>query len=218
MTSSASTAFAYFLFLLAAYNLFKLPWYLGLISIPSYGLEASMPFHSLIGYRGSKLWSHPVLFLAPHTIMGSSLLILYALHVLGKDAVSSKFYFSLAILFAIHVIPERAGIPNRSKKLPLNEACIVTIFLGTGLVLAGLINANVGRVVVIVPCLGAPIMELLPVISFAVKKIKNPDYKGESHDGDTPLTRNMSGYSGLCPFAKNVDISTREYPSSKKKE
>jgi len=218
MAFTTTELFAFFLLFLAAYNLSKLPWYLGFLSIPSYGMEASMPFHMLAGYRGSKLWSHPVLFLAPHALMGSTLLILHAMYLLledDKSPASSATFFGLAILFATHVIPERAGIPDRSKKLPLNEACIIIIFVGTVLTAAGLIDEGVGRITVVVPCLGAPILELLPVIVFLGKKIKNPKYKASSKDGDKPLKRNMDGYSGICPFAKNVDISTSEYPDSR---
>ena len=88
------------------------------------------------------------------------------------------------------------------------------ILLGLVLLAAGL--NDVARVMVIIPCLGAPILELLPVVKFAIKKILNPSCKGESMDGDTPLMRNMSGYSGICPFAKKVDVSTRDYPCNKK--
>lgn len=214
---SLANIFSDFLFILAAYNLSKLPWYVGIFPIPSYGLEASMPFHFLVGYRGSKLWSHPVLFLAPHAIMGSALLIMFGLYLRGNEHLVSSFY-ALAVIFALHVIPERAGIPNRSKGMPLNQACFVTILTVAGLVVAGAIPQNIGMNIIIVPCLGAPILELLPVISCAVKKIKSKgEYVCKSADGDTPLLRNMHGYSS-CPFAKAVDISTNEYPSSKKKE
>jgi hypothetical protein len=215
--STGSGLFSLLLFVLAGYNLSKLPWYLGLAPIPSYGFEASLPFHALIKYRGSKLWSHPVLFLAPHAVMGSTLLILYAaLDVLrvGRIAMGSEIFFALAVLFAVHIIPERAGIPNRSKRLPLNEACIIIVLTGTALAAMGVVEAGTGRTIVIVPCLGAPILELLPVMSFAIKKIRDPSYKGQSKDGDIPLKRNMKGYSGICPFAKQVDISLSEYPSS----
>lgn len=216
--------FPAFLFVLAAYNLSKLPWYLGLVPIPSYGLEASMPFHRWTGYRGSKLWSHPVLFLAPHAVMGSSLLVLHALYLLDyyrqddNMLSSATAFFGLAAAFAVHVFPERAGIPNRSKKLPLNEACMMTIAVGVGLVAAGIVDQGVGRTIVIVPCLGAPILELIPVLAHLVKKIGNSDYRAASKDGDQPLTRNMAGYSGICPFARSVDISTRDYPSSSRKD
>lgn len=211
---SLGIAFSNFLFVLAAYNLSKLPWYLGMAPIPTYGLEASMPFHPLIGYRGFKLWSHPVLFLAPHAIMGSSLLILYGLYLRGIQEFTTYFY-SLAVVFAVHVIPERAGIPNRSKGLPLNQVCIVTILSATALVLIDWVPLNTGMNIVIVPCLGAPILELIPVIKCAIKKLQTRgEYVCESPDGNTPLPRNMAGYSG-CPFAMAVDITTQGYPSTK---
>ena len=216
--------FAAVLFVLAAYNLSKLPWYLGFVPIPSYGLEASMPFHLLMGYRGIKLWSHPVLFLAPHTIMGSSLLILHAMYLLDyhqDDAnllSSATTFFGLAAVFAAHVFPERAGMPNRLRKLPLNEACMITIAVGVGLAVADIVDQSVGRIIVIIPCLGAPVLELLPVFAYLFKKIKNPNYRATSKDGDKPLMRNMAGYSGICPFARSVDISTSEYPSSSPKD
>lgn len=213
-------AFSNFLFIIAAYNLSKLPWYLGAAPIPSYGLEASMPFHPLIGLRGLKLWSHPVLFLAPHTIMGSTLLILFGLYLRGAallqevGSAAYSYFYALAVVFALHVYPERAGIPNRSKGIPLNQACIILILTATSLVLAGVIPQDAGMKIVMVPCLGAPVLELISVIKTIVNKITT---KGtnvyESPDGDTPLPRNMAGYSG-CPFAKACDITTQGYPSS----
>ena len=212
---SLAKAFSSFLFCLAAYNLSKLPWYVGVMPIPAYGLESSMPFHPLIGYRGYKLWSHPVLFLTPHTIMGSSLLIMYGLALRDMQNLTLTFY-ALAVLFALHVIPERAGIPNRSKGLPLNQVCIIMVLTASSLAAAGLISLEMGMNIIIVPCLGAAILELIPVIKWAIKKVQNPDYMCESPDGYAPLERNMNGYSGCCPFAKAVDITTQGYSSSKK--
>jgi len=215
---SLAIAFSNFLFLLAAYNLSKLPWYLGVLPIPSYGLEVSMPFHSLMGYRGFKLWSHPVLFLAPHAIMGSSLLILYGLYLRGSNIVVGTYFYALAVVFCLHVIPERAGIPNRSKGIPLNQACIIIIWTTTALVVAGVVPQNVGINIVIVPCLGAPILELIPVLKCFIQNIQTRGtYKCTSPDGDTPLSRNMAGYSG-CPFAKAVDITTLGYPATTQKK
>lgn len=172
-----------------------------------------MPFHSLADYRGPKLWSHPILFLAPHAVIGSTILILHALYLLDYNS-SSTIFFPLAVFFAIHIIPERAGIPNRRKVLPLNEMCVVLIFLGSSLFFSGFIGEQLARSIVILPCLGAPILEILPVLSFLSKKAKHPTYKATSKDGNEPLKRNMDGYSGICPFAKAFDISTKEYPSS----
>jgi len=212
-----ATVFSNILFALAAYNLSKLPWYLGLMPVPKYGLEASMPFHSLIGYRGSKLQSHPVLFLAPHATMGSTILILFGLHLRGVT-VHDKFFLPLAVIFALHAFPERSGIPNRSKGMPLNEACVAILLSVAAFVRTGYISAETGMNIGIVPCLGAAVLELLRVISCAVKKVRsNGEYICKSKDGDEPLKRNMSGYSN-CPFAKALDITTQGYPSTKKKE
>lgn len=210
------------LFILAGYNLSKLPWYTGIVSIPKYGLEASMPFHSIIGYRGSKLQSHPILFLTPHVIMGSIILILFGLYLRNDDddddstSLVKTIFLPLTIIFAIHVIPERSGIPNRSKGKPLNEFCIVTILSVAAIHLAGYLSRETAIKIAFVPCLGAPVLELLPVISCFIKKIKsNGDYKCQSDDGEEPLKRNMNGYSG-CPFAKAIDVTTQGYPSTKK--
>lgn len=205
------------LFGLAAYNLSKLPWYLGLVGVPNYGLEASMPFHPLIGYRGSKLQSHPVLFLAPHVVMGSSLLTLFGLYLRGDvDVDTSSIFLPLSLIFAVHVIPERSGIPNRSKGLPLNEVCVAMILSAAPAALFfsnALLSKDTAMKICVVPCIGAAVMELLPVIACAVKKIKTKGgYVATSEDGDKPLKRNMSGYS-RCPFAKAVDITTQGYPS-----
>lgn len=214
---SVNTICSNILFVLAAYNLSKLPWYIGLAPVPEYGLEASMPFHTLIGYRGSKLQSHPVLFLAPHAIMGSIILILFGLYLRDITAYD-QFFVPLTVAFALHVIPERSGIPNRSKGKPLNEFCFITILSVAAIFYAGFFSMETTMKIAFVPCLGAPVLELLPVISCAIKKIKTKgEFKCQSDDGDEPLKRNMSGYSG-CPFAKAVDITIQGYPSTEKKE
>jgi len=210
------------LFLLAAYNLSKLPWYLGLAPVPKYGLETSMPFHGLIGFRGSKLQSHPVLFLAPHATMGSIALVLFGLYLRHDDniitAYHRNFFIPLTVVFVLHAIPERSGVPNRTKKLPLNEICCITNLSVAIIFYAGFLSLEMAMKIAIIPFLGAAVMELLPVISCIIKKIKTKgEFKCQSGDGDEPLKRNMSGYSG-CPFAKAVDITTQGYPSTKKNE
>jgi hypothetical protein len=215
---SLNTICSNILFALAAYNLSKLPWYLGLAPVPEYGLEASMPFHTLIGYRGSKLQSHPVLFLVPHATMGSIILILFGLYLRDNITTYNQFFLPLTVVFALHVIPERSGIPNRSKGKPLNEVCFITILSVAAIFYAGFLSMEMAMKIAFVPCLGASVLELLPVISCAIKKVRTKgEFKCHSNDGDEPLKRNMSGYSG-CPFAKTVDITTQGYPFPKKKE
>lgn len=223
-TTTVAIAFSNFLLFLAVYNLSKLPWYLGAAPIPSYGLETSIPLHPLIGYRSLKLWSHPVLFLAPHTIMGSSLLILYALHLRRSEEQADSWtpsgFLALALVFALHVIPERAGVPTRVTGLPLNQIAICTILLTIALVLARFIPINIGMNIVISTCLTAPILELKKVISFVVQKIKSKgtfEYTSPDEPSNVPLSRNMAGYSG-CPFAKAMDITTQGYPTNEKNE
>ena len=222
--TTLAIAFSNFLLFLAVYNLSKLPWYLGAAPIPSYGLETSIPLHPLIGYRSLKLWSHPVLFLAPHTIMGSSLLILYALHLRRSeeqaDSWTPSCFLALALVFALHVIPERAGIPTRVTGLPLNQIAICTILPTIALVFAHVIPINVGMNIVISTCLTAPILELNKVISCVVKKIKTKGRMNTLHRMNQPmfpLSRNMAGYSG-CPFAKAMDVTTQGYPSINEKK
>jgi hypothetical protein len=217
MTTLAIT-FSNFLLFLAVYNLSKLPWYLGAAPIPSYGLETSIPLHPLIGYRSLKLWSHPVLFLAPHAIMGSSLLIMYAMHLRKKEVADSSYFFALALVFALHVIPERAGIPTRVTGLPLNQIAVGMILSTIALVFAHVLPIHVGMMTVVLVCLTAPILELSKVLSCIFKMIQGT-YERTSPDepADAPMTRNMAGYSG-CPFAKAMDVTLQGYPSDKQKE
>lgn len=204
---------------MAAYNISKLPWYIGAswIPIPNYGLEASMPLHSLIGFRGVKLGSHPVLFLAPHVVMGAVLLTLYSVFLLGVDF-DHRIYYALAVFFAIHVIPERAGFPNRTYFLPCNEGAVALVFLGSALAMTGRVTENVGMHIVFAPMLAALVIEMGPLLMcFGKQVLSNGKFQCESQDGNTPLMRNMNGYSG-CPFAKRVDITTSEYPPSSNKK
>ena len=211
-STMSSHAFSNALFCLAAYNLSKLFWYLGVFPIPSYGLEISIPFHALIGYRGLKLCSHPVLFLAPHTILGSSLLTIYGLHLRGVENLIGIF-FALVYLFAVHVVPERAGVPNRIMYgIPVNEFCILILL--SSIVVASK-HVEIAMKMVMTPLLAAAGMELIPVVVCILRKILNPQYVSRSPergiDPDDPLSRNMVGYSG-CPFARAVDKTELGYP------
>lgn len=211
--SMPASIFAVVLFVIAAYNLSKIPWYLGCLKTPSYGFEASVPF-SLMGFRARKLISHPTLFLAPHALMGSCLLSLFGMFMLnGYSETIGTAFFGLAVAFVIHAYPERAGVPNRYSGKPINQVASTTVLIGC--VLGWFLNMpRLGMSIALVPLLGAAVLEAKGPIPFCVKKALGQSVESESPDGDSPLPRNMDGYTGICPCAKFFDINKSVYGDS----
>ena len=208
--SIPATAFAILLFIIALYNLSKIPWYLGCLKTPSYGFEASVPF-SPLGFRARKLISHPSLFLAPHALMGSCLLSLFGLYMLyGYSKTLGKTFFGLAVVFVVHAYPERAGVPNRYSGKPINQVASATVLIGC--VLGWFLQMpQLGMSIALLPLLGAAVLEAKGPIPFCVKKALGQSVESESPDGDSPLPRNMDGYTGICPCAKFFDIDKTVY-------
>ncbi len=202
---------ALIVWLIAIYNLAKIPWYLGWVNTPNYGLETSMPFHRM-GYRGPKLTSHPTLFLAPHALMGAALLTLFGVYLVMEDTVPQfmHLYVAVSIVFGLHAIPERQGIPNRTKEgKPLNEVALTLLFSGTLLIFLGF--PSVGMTISVLPLLGAAGMELSKPLKWCILRLLGREGPSISPDGDQPLPRNPNGYSG-CPCGKFFDINNDVYP------
>ena len=209
-SSILATLFAILLFVIAAYNVSKIPWYLGCVKTPSYGLEASIPF-SLIGFRNRKLISHPTLFLAPHALMGSCLLSLFGIYMLkGYSEWIGTAFFGLALVFVIHAFPERQGVPNRYSGKPINQIASGTVLLGC-VVGWFLQMPQLGMAIAVLPLLGAAVLEAKGPIPFCLQKALGREVDSESPDGDSPLPRNMEGYTGCCPCAKFFDIDKSPY-------
>lgn len=202
---------AYVIFALVGYNLSKLLWYLSILPVPESGLHASMPLH-FTGYRGPKLQSHPVLFLSLHTIMGSTLLFMFAYYHLlspttAPDAVNVAF-FALSAVFALHAVPERSGVPNRLRGKPINEIAIAWILISVALFFTRLMSPSTGWSITFVPLIAAAVLELKAPIADAVKGIKTGNFVSKSPDTNPgPLPRNMAGYSG-CPFSEMFEIGS----------
>ena len=210
----AATIFAYFLFVIVAYNVTKLPWYLGLVKIPSYGLESSISVHAICPqYRSSKLQSHPVLFLVPHLLLGCANLTLFGMYLLGWGNVDTVVmaYFICITVHAIHILPERSGIPNRTRpNKPINEASIVVALLGVVLYYFQWTSTLTAMIISFLPSLGAPLLEAKGALAYVFTSFRTGDWSCESPETDDidpniPIAKNMAGYYGLCPCADSID-------------
>ena len=157
-TGRCGTGFAYCLAFISLYNLVKIPFFLVLdpatavhnsSSMP-FGMQNAIPLYYVFDYHGSKQAFDPVLFLAPHTMMGVCFFVLSAAYLLGHVRFEPmlKVFFPMTIIFCIHTIPCRKGLSNRLSgwpadapsryerggafspgALPINEACLVVGFL-----------------------------------------------------------------------------------------
>jgi len=122
-----------FLIFAIIHNLAKVPCFLFLnpatnvtsTGDPSWGMESSPDMYYLIGYRGEKLFSDPYLFLAPHTMLGCTLLSLYGTVLWGlatKKQTTQSFCF-LTVIFALHICPVATGLPG----VTINKMCIFLV-------------------------------------------------------------------------------------------
>ena len=120
-------------------NIAKVPFYLlehqpaTNVSYPSgdppFGMESTIVLR-WAGYRSKKIAADPLLFLAPHTVMGCTMLGMWVLVLAGKVDLKrlSPALFAVAAVFAAHIIPVRNGVPNRELDLPINELLCAIIF------------------------------------------------------------------------------------------
>jgi hypothetical protein len=162
--AGCASGFGYFIAAVAFWNCVKIPFFLvtdpatsvhNSTSLP-FGTENSQPLYYLMNYHGSKQAFDPVLFLAPHTMMGSSFFAMSAAYLLGRARFEPMLsvFFPTAIIFCIHTIPCTEGLSNRltgwpadapsrferggafsPDALPVNELCLA---LGIGCSLAGI--------------------------------------------------------------------------------
>jgi hypothetical protein len=116
-TGVVGRATAFLLLATCVYQLTKVPIYINwaLAGPPARGMETSASLGWLLGYRGRKLYADPGLFLAPHTLMGCTLLALWASTVLGRVSLrqASQVFFPLATAFGLHALPLHRGLPDR---------------------------------------------------------------------------------------------------------
>jgi hypothetical protein len=120
-------------------NIAKVPFYLlehqpaTNVSYPSgdppFGMESTIVLR-WAGYRSKKIAADPLLFLAPHTVMGCTMLGMWVLVLAGNVDLKrlSPALFAVAAVFAAHIIPVRNGVPNRELDLPINELLCAIIF------------------------------------------------------------------------------------------
>jgi hypothetical protein len=120
-------------------NIAKVPFYLlehqpaTNVSYPSgdppFGMESTVVLR-WAGYRSKKIAADPLLFLAPHTVMGCALLGMWVLVLLDDVDLKrlSPAFFAVAAVFAAHILPVRNGVPNRELNLPINELLCTIIF------------------------------------------------------------------------------------------
>jgi len=127
------------LIFLVVYNMSKVPFYTFDLPAtnttsgnPTYGMESS-PSLAWMGVRGAKIKSDPVLFLLPHTLLGSFLLSIATAVVWGKTSIkaASRFFFPLSALFALHVIPVADGLPSVAVNVLGVVGVLSGAFLGT---------------------------------------------------------------------------------------
>ena len=143
--------------------------------------------------------------------MGAALLALYAIYLLyGYSDWIGRAYFGVCVIFSIHAIPERNGVPNRYAGKPINEAAIVVVLAGC---ITGWFYPQIGMSVALVPLLFAAVLEAKKPLPFCIKKALGKEVYAESEDGDEPLPRNRQGYTG-CPCAKFFDIDDSPYEAS----
>jgi len=142
--------------------------------------------------------------------MGAILMALFAIFLWqGYSECLGKLYFGLCVVFAIHAIPERNGVPNRYAEKPINEAAIVVVLVGC--IIGYFFHyPRAGMVTAFVPLLCAALLEAKKPLPFCIQKALGKHPHAESEDGDTPLPRNMQGYTG-CPCAKVFDIDESPY-------
>eukprot|EP00286_Rhodomonas_abbreviata_P019283 CAMPEP_0181294752 /NCGR_PEP_ID=MMETSP1101-20121128/3775_1 /TAXON_ID=46948 /ORGANISM="Rhodomonas abbreviata, Strain Caron Lab Isolate" /LENGTH=237 /DNA_ID=CAMNT_0023399445 /DNA_START=304 /DNA_END=1017 /DNA_ORIENTATION=+ len=190
----------------AVFSMLKLPWYLGIFKTPDHGLETGVSL-SFTGMRGFQLTSHPQFFLAPHVMAGSWLLWQYANRLqkglIGTCDRSTFVWFAAATLFGLHVLPERAGVPNR--QIPgTNQFAVFLLWAGSATGFYGLAKGasslvSFGTHLTFAPLFLAPAMDLVSALGFTIARI----FTGKWPVPDPEkMPRNPDGYSGkFCPFA-----------------
>ena len=191
--------------LLGLYTLSKLPFYL-CVPPPAHGLETGASLGFLAGFRGAKLFADPLLFLAPHASMLSTILLTLALFLAGQfpdlaaRAELARWFFPLVLAFALHLLPVRGGsvhvfgIPNEAlRNLPINEVFAAACIGGSCWGLHGLRAADDSVIVrsfwlcSLVGGLLAPLVDLLATARFVVARLRTGAWPVLAASGSLPI-------------------------------
>jgi len=132
--TNCNNIFAYTLVFIFMYNMAKVPFYFSRNPAthanpcleedfkagncdrwPSWGMETGVPLNWMFGFRARKMFTDPMLWLTPHTMMGNWLIFMWFWFLLGKVSLRqmSGPFFLMGLVFAIHMIPSTPGVPNR---------------------------------------------------------------------------------------------------------
>ena len=125
-----------FLVGLCAWNLTKLPYYLSYDSTDTtnayvkHGLEGSINLENwLDGYRGNKLRTPAMNFLAVHAVIGITVLMMMAFSVINPERRRRHglLFFIFAILLGLHTLPAALLMDSTFKKYLFSGTCVVVI-------------------------------------------------------------------------------------------
>jgi hypothetical protein len=134
-----SDGWAGFLIFLVIWNATKIPYYLK--DIPNVPASPQITVTLSQGkFKGARMRSDPWFFLTIHTVLGCVVLALWAAILLDPASISSRtatFFFLMSAAFALHIWPERSGLPNRIFHKPINEIAVFIVLFGCIMGLAG---------------------------------------------------------------------------------
>ena len=168
------------------------------------------------GWRGNKMQSDPVLFLFLHTVLGSACVSLWAMRFLtdlGSGAAGAAA--ALNVVFALHIWPERSGVPNRLAGGCTNELGILVVLVGSALTLAGVAAEdaglrNAGMDTAGAAAIAAPVLEVFGLLGSLAYWKKTGEFPNE---GEEPIY-NLEGYYKMregmgweCPWKKGRSAS-----------
>jgi len=125
----------FFLFGLCAWNLAKIPYILAFDidaadEFSRRGLEGSITLAKWVeGYRGTKLKSPSINFLAVHNVIGITVLMMMAISLLshGFRRKYGVLFFAFGILLGIHTIPAALLMDSAVKRFLFTGTCIEVI-------------------------------------------------------------------------------------------
>jgi len=126
--------------------------------------------------------------------------------------VSQVFFFLLAFVFALHILPETTGLPNRLFAKPINEVAIFIVLVGVFVGLLGCALDNEGMIVAGFNTTGsmsvvAPVLEIMEIVANVGVYLKTGVARDVDKNRDVGF--NQSGWYKFrtkytkmkCPFA-----------------